>query len=90
MTDEKTKSFQDPIFQENQPPPEGKRPSSGWMISLIMVAVLIWGSIHALGAGLQRPERAVAVIVFTLAFLGFWLLLLRSRDRKENRRQNES
>ncbi len=65
---------------------------------LIMGAVLLWGTILAIGAALfgidqqsgrvtlaPNPVRGAIVLGCVLAFLGFWVLALRSRRSKRNR-----
>lgn len=58
-------------------------------IAIIMLAVLAWGVFHAIGAyrfnwNIGRP---LMVLGCSLAFLGFWLLMLQSRKRRLQRRQ---
>lgn len=54
------------------------------VLYLIMAAVLVWGVFHAIGAYLlnYNPWRPAMVILSTLAFLGFWLWLLRGSSRR--------
>ena len=54
----------------------------------IMLAVLVWGIFHAVGAfGYnQSPWRAVMVLVCTLGFLGFWLIMLSVRAGRAGRK----
>jgi protein-S-isoprenylcysteine O-methyltransferase Ste14 len=58
-------------------------------IALIMLAVLAWGVFHAIGAytfnwNIYRP---MMVIGCSLAFLGFWLVMLQNRKRRLERRK---
>lgn len=60
-------------------------------IAIIMLAVLVWGIFHAIGAytfnwNIYRP---LMVLGCSLGFLGFWALMLHSRKRRLARR-NES
>ncbi|MFM7592222.1 MAG: hypothetical protein ACKO85_10550 [Isosphaeraceae bacterium] len=60
-------------------------------IAIIMLAVLVWGIFHAIGAytfnwNIYRP---LMVLGCSLGFLGFWALMLRNRKRRLARR-NES
>lgn len=54
-------------------------------IGLIMLGLLAWGAVHALGAygHNQNPWRAVVVMGFSLAFVGFWVALLAWRARQK-------
>jgi hypothetical protein len=56
----------------------------GIWIAIIMVAIFGWGVFHAIGAySLNRnPWRPLVVVCFSLGFLGFWLLMLASRRRR--------
>lgn len=58
-------------------------------IAIIMLAVLAWGIFHAIGAYRFHSYRPLMVIGCSLAFLGFWLLMLRSRSRRLAREQAE-
>lgn len=55
-------------------------------IPLIVVAVLLWGAFHALGAYNfnANPLRAVVVMVCVLGYLGIWGLLLAVRKARMN------
>jgi cbb3-type cytochrome oxidase subunit 3 len=58
-----------------------------WVLPLVMVGLLAWGIFHAVGAFRldQNPWKAIVVMAFSLAFLGFWALLLRARaSRRAN------
>lgn len=52
-------------------------------IAWIMLALLIWGGLLALGSWLYGGNhpllRAAIIFGVTLAFLGFWLLMLKTR-----------
>ena len=58
------------------------------LIVLIILGVLAWGVFHAVGSyygGAQLApslRRAAVVLGFTVAFLGFWLLMLRNRTTR--------
>ena len=54
------------------------------IIAGIMLAVLAWGALHAVGAYRlnDNPWRAVVVLGCSLTFLGIWLLLLTGRRRR--------
>jgi hypothetical protein len=59
------------------------------LIAVLIVALLAWGVIHAVGAyrfnhDLRRPAMVLACV---LGFLGFWGLLLWGRRRKIEKRQ---
>jgi hypothetical protein len=63
------------------------------LIWLLIVAVLAWGIYHAVGAYVMyrpnnNPYRAVVVLVCVLAYLGFWLLLLKRRQSRVNKQAN--
>jgi hypothetical protein len=57
---------------------------------VIMVSVLGWGIFHAIGAYLfnHHPGRALMVLACVSAFLGFWGLMLWSRQRRLSRYAN--
>jgi hypothetical protein len=54
------------------------------LIVLIFLGVLAWGVFHAVGAYRlnHNVARPLVVLGCTLAFLGFWLIMLRSRSRR--------
>jgi ABC-type transport system involved in Fe-S cluster assembly fused permease/ATPase subunit len=56
------------------------------VLALIMLGVLVWGSIHALGAYWfnYNPWRALVVMVCVVGYLGFWLLMLQMRARRKS------
>lgn len=58
--------------------------SPRFVIPLIVVGLVAWGVFHAVGAYRfnQNPWRGIVVLAFSGAFIGFWLLLLRSRSRR--------
>ncbi len=61
-------------------------PKPNRLILLIIVALLVWGVLHAVGAylfglGFWDLLKAAVVLACMLAFLGFWLLLLARRPR---------
>jgi hypothetical protein len=53
----------------------------------IMLAVLIWGLYHAVGAYLlnHNPWRGVMVMGCSLAFLAFWGIMLNARRTRLER-----
>jgi len=53
----------------------------------IMLAVVTWGVFHAVGAYRfnHNPWRGVMVVGCSLAFLGFWWLMLASRRSRLER-----
>lgn len=59
---------------------------------VIMVSVLGWGIFHAVGAYRfnHHPGRALMVLACVCAFLGFWGLMLWSRQRRLSRYSNRS
>lgn len=61
-------------------------------ILMIMAAVMIWGSLHALGAYLFEYDYRKPLIVcgFLLAFLGAWAALLAIRSRHQQREKWEA
>jgi len=67
------------------------RPS---LITWIMLAVLVWGALLALGSylfgGNHAVERAVIVLGVTVAFLLMWVGALAMRRRRMEREGNES
>ena len=57
------------------------------LLHIIMATLLVWGSIHALGAYLYNHDwrKPVVVYVCLIGFLGFWWLMLALRDRRLRR-----
>lgn len=49
-----------------------------------MVAIVIWGCVHAVGAWRLNndPRRMLVVLACVAAFLGFWLAMLAARRRR--------
>jgi hypothetical protein len=49
-----------------------------------MLGILVWGSVHALGAWTLNHDarRPVVVLACVAAFLGFWIALLAGRRRR--------
>ena len=62
-------------------------PGAERILRWIMVGIVIWGSIHALGAWTLNHDarRPVVVLVCVAGFLGFWLTMLAARRRRLNR-----
>lgn len=55
----------------------------------IMLAVMVWGALHALGTYLFNLDYRKPLIVygFVAAFLAFWTLLLALRSRRLHRQE---
>jgi VIT1/CCC1 family predicted Fe2+/Mn2+ transporter len=70
------------------PPAEDPQKATRYVLAFIMGGVLIWGSIHAVGAYMYNHDvwRAVVVMASVLLFLGFWLAMLSARARRIARR----
>ncbi len=66
---------------------ENPQKSTRNVLTLIMLGVLAWGAIHALGAYWYNynPWRALVVMSCVLAYLGFWMLMLQQRARRKSR-----
>ena len=64
-------------------------PTPAALILLIAAGLLLWGLIHAAGAYRYNYHlgRPLIVLGATLAFLGFWFLLLLGQSRRRQRRQ---
>ncbi len=64
-------------------------PTPAALILLIAAGLLLWGLIHAAGAYRYNYHlgRPLIVLGATLAFLGFWFLLLLGQSRRRRRRQ---
>ena len=62
-------------------------PGAERILRWIMMGIVIWGSIHALGAWPFNHDarRPVVVLVCVAGFLGFWLTMLAARRRRLNR-----
>jgi hypothetical protein len=62
------------------------------VVDLISLGLIGWGIFHAIGAYRhnQNSLRAVVVIVFMLAFVACWRLLLFSRRDREARDNPDS
>jgi len=64
-------------------------PDAERLIRWIMLAIVCWGAIHAVGAWRFNHDarRPLVVLGCVLAFLGFWSLMLAARRRRlEGRR----
>jgi hypothetical protein len=59
------------------------------MIRWIMLAIVGWGAVHAVGAWRFNHDarRPLVVLGCVLAFLGFWSLMLAARRRRIEGRQ---
>ncbi len=51
----------------------------------ILLAVLIWGLVLAIGASLLGPLRGLVVFVSVTIFLSFWGLMLWVRGRRKSK-----
>ena len=62
------------------------------LIVLIILGVLAWGTFHAVGAYYFNHDirRPLVVLGCTVAFLSFWLLMLRSRSRRLQRERGDA
>jgi drug/metabolite transporter (DMT)-like permease len=58
------------------------------LIWLLILAVLVWGIYHAVGAYLlnHNPYRALMVMLCVVGYLAFWMFLLRRRQSRLERR----
>ena len=54
------------------------------LLRLIMIGILAWGAVHAVGAWTLNHDarRPLVVLSCVAAFLGFWLAMLSSRRRR--------
>ncbi len=61
------------------------------VLAIIMVAVLAWGTFHAVGAYLYNHywARPAVVLLCVGAFLGWWVWLLRRRDARLERESDD-
>ncbi len=61
-------------------------PDAERIIRWIMVAIVIWGCVHAVGAWRLNndPRRMLVVLACVAAFLGFWAAMLAARRRRLN------
>lgn len=59
------------------------------LIRWIMLAIVGWGVIHAIGAWRFNHDarRPLVVLACVLAFLGFWSLMLAARRKRLEGRQ---
>lgn len=72
-----------PAMPAAPPPPDALR-----LLRWIMGAVLVWGTILAIGAWRLNndPRRLAVVLACVIAFLGFWLVMLAARSRRLRQR----
>jgi len=63
-----------------------ERHTRRWIVGLVL-ALAAWGLYNAIGAYLFNHDirRGVVVTVAMAAFLGWWLLLLRFRGKKQSK-----
>jgi hypothetical protein len=59
-------------------------PGAERILRWIMLGILVWGSVHALGAWTLNHDarRPVVVLACVASFLGFWIALLAGRRRR--------
>ena len=64
-------------------------PGAERILFWIMVALVVWGLFHAIGAWTLNHDarRALIVLACVAMFLGFWLALLASRRRRLDHEQ---
>ncbi len=57
------------------------------LLRLIMICIVAWGMIHAVGAWTLNHDarRPLVVLACVAAFLGFWLAMLAARRRRLGR-----
>lgn len=69
---------------DRQASPPAARQADRSLIRWIMLGVLAWGCVQALGAWTLNHDwrRPLVVMACVAGFLGFWLLLLRARGRR--------
>ena len=62
-------------------------PGAERLLRLIMIGILAWGAIHAVGAWTLNHDarRPLVVLACVAAFLGFWLAMLSARRRRLGR-----
>jgi len=62
-------------------------PGAERILRWIMLGIVVWGSVHALGAWTFNHDarRPVVVLVCVAVFLGFWLTMLAARRRRLSR-----
>jgi len=79
------KWFRDKHMSESERPAADQTSTTRWL----MLAILVWGLILALGTflfgGNQPVLRAAIVAGCTLAFLGLWIAALAVRQRTTSR-----
>ena len=64
-------------------------PGAERILFWIMVALVVWGLFHAIGAWTLNHDarRSLVVLACVAMFLGFWLALLAARRRRLDREQ---
>ena len=64
-------------------------PGAERILVWIMMALVVWGLFHAVGAWTLNhdPRRPLIVLACVAAFLGFWLALLAARRRRLDHEQ---
>ena len=69
------------------PPPDAER-----IVRWIMAGIVVWGSFHALGAWTLNHDvrRPLIVLACVAAFLGFWLAMLASRNRRGMKKSQQT
>ena len=64
-------------------------PQNRLIIKFVMLAILVWGAVLAVGA-YHSPQmntsalRTLVVYAFVVAFVGFWAILLKYRDSRNS------
>jgi nitrate reductase NapE component len=71
------------------PPSSAEAADRTSIIRWIVVAIMIWGVVHAVGAWSfnWNPLRPLVVLACVGAFLGFWMTMLAVRQRRLNQRR---
>jgi len=64
-------------------------PGAERILAWIMVALVVWGIFHAVGAWSLNHDarRPLIVLACVASFLGFWLALLAARRRRLDHQQ---
>jgi len=64
-------------------------PGAERILAWIMIALVVWGLFHAVGAWTLNHDarRPLIVLACVAAFLGFWLVLLAARRRRLDHEQ---
>ncbi len=78
-----------PTFPAPPSPESASAADRFQIIRWIVVAIVIWGIFHAVGAWTfnRNPWRAVMVLACVGTFLGFWMVMLAVRQRRLNQQR---